>query len=152
MEKSVLRFRKFYINGIKTRANEESLSLHRWCILVPRLSKEESFLRAALFRNGYPAKFIDIHRRKNQSITQSIMVRTKPYTSDLPTRKTIFSVVFVTNSVRPWTAHTPGCKPSRPANHRGGHDRMSHSASNLVYQFTCSCSDTYIGRTYRRLS
>ena len=129
------------------------------CICSPdTIDEEERFLRKILLSNGYPEKFITIHSKR--------AVKAEPIHS-VPKKMVYLKLDFkgdhLLNDVRQKIKSAlnrafPAAQLRLISSTRGicldniGHNRLENSASHVVYQFTCSCGDTYIGRTNRQLS
>ena len=120
------------------------------------LEDELALLTEVLRENGYPSKFINKFSRINM---HSEMIPTVPKKSvfiQLPFKgdnfpvykrlKQIVSNVFRAADVK--IIHRVNKIPQRSVK-----DKIpTGDTKNVIYQFKCECSSTYIGRTHRKLS
>ena len=120
--------------------------------------QEESFIRKTLIMNGYPEKFIDVHSK----------IKSKPLPIQQASKKEVylwlpFKGDHLLNHINQKLKSAIGrvypaaqlrmlssCQGIKLDTNRGS--PTIRSTSHIIYQFVCSCGDTYIGRTNRQLS
>lgn len=140
------------------RALVRCLSYRARQICTPdTLDSEMNILRDTLISNGYPVKFIECHIKPTIQKPQVTSVSKKPVYMELPykgdnimlllTRRLTQVIQRTFNAAtlrfisRTRSLAFPPIKTRIP----------ELSTSHCIYQFTCSCGDTYIGRTDRCL-
>lgn len=72
MEWPVLDIRKFCSNCTQTQLGNDSVSSCKDYWHANTFLEVESLIRATLIRNGYLAKFIDVHSQQSRRVTQPI--------------------------------------------------------------------------------
>ena len=122
------------------------------------LLAEENQIRRNLISNGYPEKFIQVHSRvRPQSIEMTTapkkeVVLTLPYKGDYIANdirqkiKSALDSTYLAASLRLFQT------TQKLRFNNCVRKNSDHLASHVIYQFTCSCGDKYIGRTDRQLS
>ena len=122
-----------------------------------KIEEELSIVEKCLRDNGYPQKFIDKYGRRHVEKVKSSTVEKKPIFLQLAFKgdDTASRIRCRLNAAlkRTYPAaklvcvyQTTSClKQSKVDKY------PPHVTSNCVYQFTCTCQSTYIGRTERRV-
>lgn len=122
------------------------------------LDTELELLFKTLRENGYPPKFIEKYSQPKPKTTTLIGPEKKsayltiPYLGEQFSSEVRRRVRAATNlafpAIEPKVVFTTNKIPARPVK-----DPLPPScASNIVYQFTCNCGDSYVGRTERWLA
>lgn len=122
------------------------------------LAAEHSLLRNTFAANGYPAHFIDRHSQPRPVQDPVFGPEKKPSFLFLPFINDSFSSLLK-RRIRSITAQTfPAADPkiifaARKIGLRSLKDKVPlDRASNIIYEFVCSCGSSYLGRTSRVLS
>ena len=120
--------------------------------------KEELLLRETLMMNGYPEKFIEVHSKRKirdekvpNAPKKDVYLRL-PFKGDHILNHISHKVKSALNRVYPAAQLTmlSSCRGINLDTKKG--NLPTTSISYVIYRFTCSCGDTYIGRTNRQLS
>jgi hypothetical protein len=124
---------------------------------VDQLPKEQQLIKDSLILNGYPEKSIEVHCKATPSKVPAITVDKKEVILTLP-----FRGDHLANDIRQklrsalertyFAARLRLVQTTNGINFQNRSQNISgQPVSHVVYQFTCSCGDTYIGRTDRYL-
>ena len=123
-----------------------------------KLVEEEIFLKRTLQAIGYPEKFIDIHSKRRSEFTKTQLAARKDVYIRLKFKgdhllnhighkiRSALGRVYPAAQLRILTTTRDIKFKDRER------DLPNIFASNVIYQFACSCGDIYIGRTSRQLS
>ena len=129
------------------------------CICTPdKLEEEEEFIKETLLLNGYPENFIEHHKKEKTKREPLQTVKKKQVLMFLPFKGDhLFNQV--SRNLKSALKRTYMAAELRILQTTKGlsyHNRskrpVDQNASHVIYQFTCSCGDTYIGRTDRCLA
>ena len=123
-----------------------------------QLEKEEEFIKQTLQANGYPESFIERHRQQKNRAEPVHVASKKQVVIFLPFKgdhvfnqinhnlKSALKRSYMAAELRLLQTTKGLCLKT----HSIGSNQST--ASHVIYQFTCSCGDTYIGRTDRCLA
>ncbi|CAH8678749.1 unnamed protein product [Schistosoma rodhaini] len=145
-----IQYKRNLVKCLTSRANK--------ICSVDTLSQELEFIYNSLTEIGYPAAFIKKYMYDTRKKSEILTVRKKPLYIKLPFNGDVASETLKDRLTKVisrtfYAAYLALTFSSRPVMSTQTKDKLPELASSMcIYKFSCSCGDSYIGRTTRQLN